>query len=106
VEGMRAVRPLLAGCLALMLAGTQAMASLSDHPFLPVAQHGQSGSEDISLDQAVQRARQQYRGKVLSAETVCVDGRKAYRIKILTKAGRVERMHIDARTGRALSRRR
>lgn len=102
---MQAVRRLLAGWLALMLASTPGMASPSDHPFLPMAQHGHSGNEGISLDEAVQRARQQYRGKVLSAETGCVDGHKVYRIKILTKQGRVERMHIDARTGQALSRR-
>ncbi|MGB5200245.1 MAG: PepSY domain-containing protein [Sedimenticolaceae bacterium] len=102
---MQAVRPLLAGWLALMLASTPVMASPSDHPFLPMAQHGHSGNEGISLDEAVLRARQQYRGKVLSAETVRVDGRKAYRIKILTQDGRVERIHIDARTGQVLSRR-
>ncbi len=103
-RGTRAFRPLLAGWLALMLASTPVMASPSDNPFLPMAQHGHSGNEGISLDEAVQRARQQYRGKILSAETVRVDGRKVYRIKILTKDGRVERMHIDVRTGQTLSR--
>ena len=102
---MRAVRRLRAGWLPLMLASTPVMASPSDNPFLPMAQHGHSGNEGISLDEAVQRARQQYRGKVLSAETDRVDGRKVHRIKILTKEGWVERMHIDARTGQALSRR-
>ena len=61
-------------------------------------------SQGISLDEAVRRARQQHRGKVLSAEAVRIDGRKVYRIKILTKDGRVKRIHIDARTGQTVSR--
>lgn len=82
------------------------IASPSHQPLLPMAQRDHSENEGISLDEAVQQARRQYRGKVLSAETVCVDGRKVFRIKILTKDGRVKRMHIDARTGQARSRRR
>jgi uncharacterized membrane protein YkoI len=35
---------------------------------------------------------------------VRIDGRKVYRIKILTKDGRVKRVHIDARTGKTVSR--
>jgi uncharacterized membrane protein YkoI len=42
--------------------------------------------------------------KVLSAETARVDGRKVYRIKILTKDGRVKRKQIDAETGRSAPR--
>jgi hypothetical protein len=59
-----------------------------------------------SLDEAVSRARRQSDGKILSAETVRVDGRRVHRIKILTRDGRVTRMEIDADTGRPAPRRR
>ena len=63
-----------------------------------------SESRGISLDEAISRARRQADGKVLSAETVRVDGRNVHRIKILTKDGRVKRVQIDANTGRSAPR--
>jgi hypothetical protein len=65
-----------------------------------------SEGRGISLDEAVSRARRQSDGKILSAETVRVDGRRVHRIKILTRDGRVTRMQIDADTGRSAPRRR
>ena len=88
--------------LALVTAPVHA-ARYAHHPIL-VAQRDQGGNGGISLDQAVAQARQQHQGKVLSAETLRVDGRKVYRIKILTKNGRVKRTQIDARSGRTESR--
>jgi uncharacterized iron-regulated membrane protein len=104
VTRLHSARRLLVGCLVVLLAATPVMAKPFHHPFMMMAQRGHSENGGISLDEAVRRARQQYRGKVLSAETVRVDGRKIYRIKILTKDGRVKRIHIDARTGRTVSR--
>ena len=103
---MRAARRLLLGWLALLLATTPVPASPQQHPLLLLAQRGHAENGGISLDEAVRRARQQHKGKVLSAETVRVDGRKIHRIKILTKDGRVKRIQIDARTGQSVSRRR
>jgi len=60
----------------------------------------------ISLDEAVSRARRQSDDKVLSAETVRVDGRRVHRIKVLTGQGRVKHVQIDADTGRPAARRR
>ena len=65
-----------------------------------------SEGRGISLDEAVSRARRQSDGKILSAETVRVDGRRVHRIKILTRDGRVTRMQIDADSGRSAPRRR
>jgi hypothetical protein len=65
-----------------------------------------SEGRGISLDEAVSRARRQSNGKILSAETVQVDGRRVHRIKILTRDGRVTRMEIDADSGRPAPRRR
>ena len=100
----RTGRRLLAGWLVLLLAASPVMAKPFNHPYPIMAQRGHSDNGGISMDEAVRRARQQHQGKVLSAETVRVDGRRVYRIKILTKDGRVKRVHIDARTGRTVSR--
>ena len=101
---MRTAARLLVCWLVLLLAATPVLASAQHHPFLLMAQRGHAENGGISMDEAVRRARQQHQGKVLSAETVRVDGRKVYRIKILTKDGRVKRVHIDARTGKTVSR--
>jgi uncharacterized iron-regulated membrane protein len=104
VTRLRSARGLLVGCLVLLLAATPVIAKPFHHPLMMMAQRGHSENGGISLDEAVRRARQQHRGKVLSAEAVRIDGRKVYRIKILTKDGRVKRIHIDARTGQTVSR--
>jgi uncharacterized membrane protein YkoI len=57
-------------------------------------------SRGISLDEAVSRVRRQSDGRILSAETVRRDGRRVYRIKVLSQDGRVSRVDIDADTGR------
>jgi uncharacterized membrane protein YkoI len=54
----------------------------------------------ISLDEAVSRVRRQSDGRILSAENVRRDGRRVYRIKVLSQDGRVSRVDIDADTGR------
>lgn len=95
---------LITGCLILLLASAPVTAAPFHHHRLQVAQHDQAGNGGISLDEAVSRARQQNKGKVLSAETVNVDGRKVYQIKILTKDGRVKRTRVDAGSGRPQSR--
>ena len=65
-----------------------------------------SEKRGISLDEAVSRARRQSDDKILSAETVRVDGRRVHRIKVLTNRGRVKHVQIDADTGRPAARRR
>lgn len=99
-------RRLISGCLILLLAAGPVPA---DPPFLPpmdFVHRDHTGKGGISLDDAVAQARRHNQDKVLSAETIRVDGRKVHRIKILTQNGRVKRIKIDARTGRTLSRHR
>ncbi len=62
---------------------------------------------DISLDQAVQQAKQRTGGRVISAETLSQDGRPVYNIRILTQDGKVRRMqiHADDKGGEGGSRR-
>jgi uncharacterized membrane protein YkoI len=90
--------------LTLLLAAGPVIAAPFHHFPLQIAQRDSADNGGISLDQAVAQARQQNKGKVLSAEATRVDGRKVYRIKILTKDGRVKRTQIDARTGQTMSR--
>lgn len=95
---------LITGCLMLLLAIAPVTAAPFNHHRLQLAQRDTAGNGGISLDEAVSRARQQYPGKVLSADTVNNNGRKVYNIKILTKDGRVKRTRIDARSGQPQSR--
>ena len=93
---------LITGFLILLLVTAPVTAAPFHHHRLQVAQHNSNGG--ISLDEAVSRARQQNKGKVLSTETINVYGRKVYRIKILTRDGRVKRTQVDARNGQPRSR--
>lgn len=75
-------------------------------PATQLAQAIGAEGRGMSLDEAVSRARRQSGDKVLSAETVRVNGRRVHRIKILTTDGRVKRVQFDADTGQAAPRRR
>lgn len=55
---------------------------------------------DISLDQAVEQAKERVNGRVISAETRDRDGRQIHNIRILTKEGKVRRLRINADGGR------
>jgi len=96
--------PLITGLLILLLATGPVLASPFNHPHLLVAQRDHADNGSISLNEAVAQARRQNKGKVLSAETVNINGRKVHQIKILTKDGRVKRTRIDAGTGQNKSR--
>ena len=93
---------LITGCLILLLVTGPVPAAPFRYPPLLIAQRDNGGNGGISLDQAVSQVRQQYNGQVLSADTGYADGRKVYRIKVLTKDGRVKRTQIDARSGQSL----
>ena len=98
-------RRLISCCLILLLATLPAAGSALAAPHYPrmlIAKNAHNNNGAISLDQAIAKARQSNKDKVLSAETIHKDGRKIYRIKILTKDGRVRRTRIDARTGKKL----
>lgn len=57
------------------------------------------GSRSYSLENAVSRARNQYQGRVISAETKNKDGHRTHNIRILTDDGRLKRLRVDPRTG-------
>jgi len=101
-------RRLTTGWLILLLASLPAtgpvLAGPQHYPHLLIAKNDHGNNGDISLDEAVAQARRQHKGKVLSAETIRVDGRKVHHIKILTRDGRVKRTRIDAGSGKRNSR--
>ena len=56
--------------------------------------------DGISLDEAVSRAEQRYRARVVRTDVQDEDGRKVYVLKLLSEDGRVFTVRIDAATGR------
>ena len=88
--------------LALLVACPVAATAFDYRDLTNQFAHPPSHSErnGISLDEAVSRVRRQSDGRILSAETVRRDGRRVYRIKVLSQDGRVSRVDIDADTGR------
>lgn len=94
---------LAAGGLSVVLALGPLVAEAFWVPGVPV-HVAQAGNGGMSLDEAVAQARRQTDGKILSAETLRRDGRLVHRIKVLTPDGRVERLTIDAQSGRPAAR--
>ncbi|HEC07541.1 MAG TPA: hypothetical protein ENJ12_11850 [Thiolapillus brandeum] len=58
--------------------------------------------DSISLDDAVNRVRGQFDGRILSAEEIGAE----YRIRVLTGNGKVRRLRVDPATGEIIRRRR
>ncbi len=57
---------------------------------------GSAGGREISLQEAVAQAQKETQGKVLSAQTLTVGKRKVYRIKTITRDGRVRIVQVPA----------
>ena len=56
----------------------------------------------VSLDEAVERARDRVGGRVISAETRERDGQRVHNIRLLTKDGKVKRIRIDGNSGKRM----
>lgn len=59
-----------------------------------------------SLEQVLQRIREEGRGHVLEAELERKDGDYVYEVEVLDDQGKVRKYYYDAKTGEALERRR
>ena len=55
--------------------------------------------QNVTLDNAVKKARSRYNGRVISAETVGAEDHRTHNIRILTDDGRVRRLGVDPSTG-------
>ncbi len=60
----------------------------------------------LSLQEAVGKAQQQFGGKVIKADPVRLQGRSAYRIRMVRPDGRVKEVMLDAASGQPLRRQR
>ena len=56
-------------------------------------------NHEMTLENAVGRAKKQYNGRVISAETDRRNGKGTHNIRILTEDGRVRRLRYDQQTG-------
>jgi len=54
----------------------------------------------IDRDQAAARVQKQTGGRVLSVDSAERDGKKVFRVKVLTRGGEVRIVIVDAKTGR------
>jgi uncharacterized membrane protein YkoI len=94
-------RLIICGWIILLAAGPRAAAPFDSGDLLNQFAHpSHTENRGITLDEAVSRVRRQSDGRILSAETVRNNGRRVYRIKVLSRDGRVSRVDIDADTGR------
>lgn len=90
----------LAVCLFLPLAATTASARVSANDGKATRVADESSTLRVSSSaQAVQLVKRQYQGKVLSAQTNNSDGQLGYKVKMISKEGRVFYLFIDAQTG-------
>ena len=60
----------------------------------------------LSMEEAASRVRDASGGRILSAEEVFRNGKRFYRVKVLTKRGVVRVVFVDAETGEFRLRRR
>jgi len=89
---------LLASLLALALLSPGAMAASGSARGPEVTPHV-ARAEALTLDEAVARAEKKYGARVVRAEEKSDDGRRVYRIRLLSDDGRVFDVTVDAATG-------
>jgi hypothetical protein len=65
---------------------------------LPIAlvAFGAPAAAQLTLEDAVEQVQQEIQGRVLKAEEVTIGKKKLYRIKLLTRDGRVQVVKIPA----------
>jgi uncharacterized membrane protein YkoI len=92
-------RGLLPSLLVLAILSPGAMAA-SGSARAPELHHHVARAEALTLDAAVARAEKKYGARVVRAEEKSDDGRRVYRIRLLSDDGRVFDVTVDASTGR------
>lgn len=66
--------------------------------------HGQRDSSDsgMSRERIVSMVEKRYKARVVRADSIDIDGRPAYQLRLLSDAGRIWTVRVDARTGEQL----
>jgi len=89
--------------LALLLAGPGAAGAASDPPPTPPATREPTKvaltAASVSMDQAVKLAEQRFHARVVKAGTEQDNGRTVYVLRLLSEAGRVWTVRVDAASG-------
>jgi uncharacterized membrane protein YkoI len=80
---------------ALLTGGAVSLAAAGQHPLAIAA-------TKVSLEQAVKMAEQQFKARVVRAETQHDDGRTVYVLRMLNESGRVWTVRVDATSGSLL----
>lgn len=68
----------------------------SPAPARPLYDRYLAATEQTTLEQAVAQVRQQTGGRILTAETRTVEGRRVHRIKVLLPDGRIRIILVEA----------
>lgn len=79
-----------------------AIALMAVQPVLAEPRKSHKNGRMVPLEQSVSRAKQQYNGRVISAETHETASGPRHKIRILMPNGHVKRLNLDARTGRPI----
>lgn len=88
--------------LSLCLANAEEEATLTPIPQIAPPKLPENEAAPITLDEAIKKVMQDAQNKVLAAKTELVDGKKIHVIKVLTLAGHIQHIKIDAATGKIL----
>ena len=70
--------------------------TVSAFALVALAASGREARADLSLEDVVERVQNEIQGRVLKAEEVTIGKKKLYRIKLLTRDGRVQVLKIAA----------
>lgn len=83
--------PIIVLLIGLLSPATQASTPTSSIPLFQLSQN-----HNQSLDQAVQKIKQQTGGRVLSAKTIAKGGKYTHVIKVLLPSGKVRIFKVNA----------
>jgi len=83
--------PIIVLLIGLLCPATQASTPTSSIPLFQLSQNNNQ-----SLDQAVQKIKQQTGGRILSAKTIAKGGKHTHVIKVLLPSGKVRIFKVNA----------
>jgi uncharacterized membrane protein YkoI len=87
-------------CLLFSLALTPAYAKGSAHDDRAKSSSHETAQLKVSSSaQAIQLVKRQYQGKVLKAQATKINGQPGYKVKMISKEGRVFYIFVDAQSG-------
>ncbi len=83
--------------LAMRVTDGQSVSGTADMAVLDSSQAQPLQSDGLTLNEAVERVRKQYNGRIVSAETRVSGGREVHVIKVLTDDGKLKTVRVPGR---------